>query len=213
MNIDSSPEDGLTLRARLKLATRDAILDAAAAAFASEGAAHVRIEDIAGRAGVAVGTVYNYFTDRAALVNALLETRTQGLVAALDDVPAAGGVTAAPERFADDLRHFVAVLVRYVDANQVLLQLLLDEEQQHGIDSKSARRRRSVLGQLLERAEQLMAKGIKVKALQKGDPVVYASLLLGMIRGIGATALTRGTLRVADSADAIVAVFLHGAAR
>jgi len=212
MNTNSSPEDGLTLRARLKLATRDAILDAAAAAFASEGAAHVRIEDIAGRAGVAVGTVYNYFTDRAALVNALLETRTQGLVAALDDATPAGAAPAA-ERFAHDLRHFVTVLARYVDANHVLLHVLIEEEQQRGVDSTSARRRRSVLGQLLERAEALMAQGIKVKALRKGDPVVYASLLLGMIRGVGATALTRGTLRVADSAEAIVAVFLNGAAR
>ena len=60
---------------------------------------------------------------------------------------------------------------------------------------------------------QTWAKGIRVKALQTGEPVVYASVLLGMIRGIGATALTRGGLRVADSADAIVTVFLHGAAR
>lgn len=200
------------MRERLKLATRDAILDAAAAAFASEGAAHVRMEDIAGRAGVAVGTVYNYFTDRAALVHALLETRTQGLIDALDAAPPAGAAPAA-ERFAGDLRHFVAVLARYVDANHVLLHVLIEEEQQRGIDSTSARRRRSVLGQLLERAEQLMARGIRVKALRKGDPVVFASLLLGMIRGIGATALTRGTLRVADSAETIVAVFLHGAAR
>ncbi|MCC6989513.1 MAG: TetR/AcrR family transcriptional regulator [Acidobacteria bacterium] len=212
MNLSSSREDGLTLRARLKLATRDAILDAAADAFASEGAAHVRIEDIASRAGVAVGTVYNYFTDRTALVNALLETRTQGLIDALDGMPAAAATTAA-ERFAADLRHFVAVLARYVDANHVLLHVLIEEEQQRGTDSKSARRRRSVLGQLLERAERLMADGIRARALQKGDPVVYASLLLGMIRGVGATALPRGGLRVADSSAAIVAVFLHGAAR
>lgn len=212
MNPSSSSEVGLTLRARLKLATRDAILDAAADAFASEGAAHVRIEDIASRAGVAVGTVYNYFTDRTALVNALLETRTQGLIDALDEAPAAVA-EAAGERFAEELRQFVAVLAGYVDANHVLLHVLIEEEQRRGIDSKSARRRRTLLGQLLDRAEQLMAKGIRVKALQTGEPVVYASVLLGMIRGIGATALTRGGLRVADSADAIVTVFLHGAAR
>ena len=212
MNLSSPREEGLTLRARLKLATRDAILDAAADAFASDGAAHVRIEDIASRAGIAVGTVYNYFTDRTALVNALLETRTQGLIDALDEAPAAVA-EAAGERFAEELRQFVAVLAGYVDANHVLLHVLIQEEQQRGIDSKSARRRRSVLGQLLERAERLMTQGIRARALQKGDSVVYASLLLGMIRGIGATALTRGGLRVADSADAIVTVFLHGAAR
>jgi hypothetical protein len=70
-----------------------------------------------------------------------------------------------------------------------------------------------LLGQLLERAEGLMAKGIRAKVLQKNDPVVYASLLLGMVRGIGTTAITRRHTRATDSAGAIVAVFLRGAAR
>ncbi|MEZ5420365.1 MAG: TetR/AcrR family transcriptional regulator [Vicinamibacterales bacterium] len=212
MNASSSSESGFTLRRRLKLATRDAILDAAAAAFASDGAGHVRMETIASRAGVAVGTVYNYFTDRTALVNALLETRTQGLIDALD-ATSAGGAASPAERFTAELDGFVAALARYVDANRSLLNVLLEEEAQRGIDSKSAQRRRSVLGQVLERAERLMTRGMKARALQKGDPVVYASLLLGMVRGIGGASLARRDGRVADSTGAIVRIFLHGAAR
>lgn len=212
LNSSSSSESSLTLRARLKLATREAILDAAAAAFAADGAAHVRMETIASRAGVAVGTVYNYFTDRTALVNALLETRTQGLIDALDAMPPAAAGTPS-RQFGAELGHFVEAIAGYVDANRSLLNVLLEEEEQRGIDSASARRRRLVRGQVLERAQRLMAKGIRTRALEKGDPVVYASLLLGMVRGVGATALTRRDGRVADHTAAIVGVFLHGAAR
>ncbi len=212
MNRSSLNDDSLTLRARLKLATRDAILDAAAAAVASEGTANVRMEAIASRAGVAVGTVYNYFADRSELVNALLETRTQHLIDALEAPPSADGGTPTT-RFVRELEHFVKVLAAYVDANRPLLHVLLEEAHERGIDPASARRRHSVLGQLLERAERLMAKGIQAKVLQKDDPVVYGSLLLGMVRGISATAITRRQGRATDSAARIVDVFLHGAAR
>jgi len=52
--------------------------------FSAGGATQARMEDIAARAGVAVGTVYNYFEDRTALVNALLEGRRRDMFDALD---------------------------------------------------------------------------------------------------------------------------------
>src|SRR5450759_1515604 len=84
MKTDSLSESQLILRQQFKTATRDAILDAAASTFARDSAAPVRMEDIAARAGIAVGTLYNYFQDRSALVNALLELRTRALLDCLD---------------------------------------------------------------------------------------------------------------------------------
>ncbi len=77
-----------TLRHRLRQSTRDAILEAAATAFNGQGAAAARMEDIAAGAGIAVGTLYNYFRDRSALVSAVLQSRTQGLLDALDEAVA-----------------------------------------------------------------------------------------------------------------------------
>ena len=74
----------LNLRDRLRESTRDAILDAAATAFNTGGASAVRMEDIAAGAGIAVGTLYNYFRDRQTLVATLLRSRTQVLLDALD---------------------------------------------------------------------------------------------------------------------------------
>jgi len=216
MNLSSSSEPRLKLRERLRGATRDAILEAAAAVFSAGGATQTRIEDIAASAGVAVGTVYNYFEDRTALVNALLEARRRDMFDALDAAVSSTTVAAVDKThrgFEAELERFVAPLARHFDANRALLSVLLDEELHRGIDAKVASRRHTIQQEVLDRAERLMAKGIRSHALQKGDPAVYAALLVGMIRGVATSALDRPEARFADSAREIVRVFMKGASR
>ncbi len=216
MNQSSSSEPRLRLRERFRGATRGAILEAAASVFAADGAANARMEDIAATAGVAVGTVYNYFEDRTALVRALLDTRTKALFDALTaavqaDEPA--GADQAKRGFEAELERFVAPLADHFDANRALLSVLLEQERHRGIDAKAASRRRTVIQEVLGRAERLTAKGIRTRALRKGDPAVYAALLVGMVRGVAMSALGRRDSRVAHSAREIVRVFLRGASR
>lgn len=227
MNLHSPSESRVSLRDRFKAATREAILDAAAGLLTSEGAAHARIEDIAASAGVAVGTVYNYFEDRTALVTALLESRTRSLFEALDapadmapSVPRTDKVERAlragspgPDAFEAELHHFVSAVGRHFDSNRFLLTVLLEEERHRGVDARSASRRRTVFEELLARAERLMAKGIRVKALRKGEPALYAALLVGMVRGVAMSVLARGEAFTTSGTDHIVGVFLNGAAR
>jgi AcrR family transcriptional regulator len=215
MNLSSPSEPRLTLRERLRGATRDAILEAAARVFSSGGATHARMEDIAASAGVAVGTVYNYFEDRTALVTALLDGRRRDMFEALDAAvaPAAGAADKSSRGFEAELERFVTPLARHFDANRALLSVLLDEELHRGIDAEAASRRRTILQEVLDRAERLMAKGIRTHALQKGDPEVFAAMLVGMIRGVATTVLARPDTRVADSAREIARVFLQGASR
>lgn len=53
------------------------LLDAAAALFVERGVTATSIEDIADRAGVAKGTFYHYFQDRAAMLEALRKRYSQ----------------------------------------------------------------------------------------------------------------------------------------
>lgn len=217
MNQDSLHDSGLTLRARFRTATRDAILDAAAQLLNTEGASHTRMEDIASRAGVAVGTVYNYFENRAALVSALLESRTQALLNVLDSGPArvrTDGRGDAPHGswFFNELEHFVVTLGAHFDRNRFLLGVLLEEEAD-GNDARSATRRRTVTRELLVRAERLMAKGIRARVLRRGDPAVYAALLVGMVRGVALGALAQGREFSAAGAALVVRTFLEGTGR
>ena len=140
-----------TLRDRLRESTRDAILDAAATAFNKGGAGAVRMEDIAGGAGIAVGTLYNYFRDRQALVASLLQSRTQQLLDALDaasDLGASAGTPTAAG-VGEELHQFVVTLVTHWDANRVLLGLMVDDLLQRGADATAVNRQHTVATQLM----------------------------------------------------------------
>ena len=62
---------------------REAILDAALAEFSARGFAAARLDDIAGRAGVAKGTLYLYFRDKKTLFKELVRSRLSPLVDAI----------------------------------------------------------------------------------------------------------------------------------
>src|SRR5207245_61893 len=64
--------------------TRKALLQAAEEVLAARGLSEARVEEIAERAGVSVGTIYNYFDARDGLVAALLETRREELQARIN---------------------------------------------------------------------------------------------------------------------------------
>lgn len=203
------------LRERLRQSTRDAILAAAADAFNGPDGAAARMEDIAAGAGIAVGTLYNYFRDRQALVTAVLQSRTQGLLDALDQVvdDATASAGAAPHRFGADLHRFVAVLTAHSDRHRVLMLSVIDEGLQHGIDASAMHRQHTVATQLIARAARLLAFGVESGVLRPAAPSLYAAMLLGMVRAVAMTTLVRGDAGLADRADDIVRVFLNGAAR
>ena len=66
---------------------RAAILSAALEEFATRGFAATRLEDIAGRAGVAKGTIYLYFRDKESLFQELVRAMLSPLVGAIEAAP------------------------------------------------------------------------------------------------------------------------------
>lgn len=216
MNLDSRTESKLSLRDRQKSATRDAILAAATDVLAASGDSAARMEDIALRAGVAVGTVYNYFEDRTALMRALLDTRTQALLEALaqDARPVGPRGPDAPRRFTAALRHFVGALIAHLDANRAVLASLQHDERTQGIGADVVSRRQSVLQALHGRATQLVTEGIRSGALRKADADTCATLLIGMVRSVAIRRLAAGDERQpGPGVRDVVDMFLRGAAR
>lgn len=67
------------LRDRLREETSSAILSAAEAVIGEAGLHAAKMERIAASAGVSVGTLYNHFKDREALIDALRASRVRGL--------------------------------------------------------------------------------------------------------------------------------------
>ncbi|MEV0620289.1 TetR/AcrR family transcriptional regulator [Nonomuraea sp. NPDC050404] len=79
-------------RERKKAATRQAIADAALRLFLERGYDHVSIRDVAEAADVSVTTVFKHFSGKEALVFDQEESMDAGLVAAVRERPAGGGV-------------------------------------------------------------------------------------------------------------------------
>lgn len=68
------------IRQKKRARTEAAILRAAASLMTRKGFEHTSIEEIAGRAEVGVGTVYNYFGSKNALLLALMQRDTEDLL-------------------------------------------------------------------------------------------------------------------------------------
>ena len=107
--MDSSLENRpVGLRDRQKQERGQRIVKAAEKLFARKGYVEVAMEDVAARAGLAVGTIYNYFPSKSALLLAIVRRETESLLASgrkiLEDPPRdpVAGVAAFTEIFLDD---------------------------------------------------------------------------------------------------------------
>jgi len=96
-------------RARQKATHHEAILEAAERIFGLRHPAEVAVDEIAAEAGVAKGTVYNYFADKVSLIEAI-SRRVQIDVA--DRVASAMGTqSSSPARIAMGLSAFLQLAV------------------------------------------------------------------------------------------------------
>lgn len=98
---------------RLRLVT------AAAAVFAERGYASTRVADIAERAGVGKGTVYEYFSSKEELLFAVFESINADISSRMNDALAAGG--SSEEQLLNLLRLGAEVISEQVDLQPVIL--------------------------------------------------------------------------------------------
>ncbi len=108
-------------RERQKLSRRRRIVTAARRLFARRGYGATAIEDVAAAAGLAVGTVYNYFPSKGDLLAAIIRRETEKMIECgrrvLDEPPAdpVAAITAMADIFIGD----------FVDADRALWRELM----------------------------------------------------------------------------------------
>jgi AcrR family transcriptional regulator len=188
---------------------RNAILDAAEVVFAERGFHGARIQDIARRAGIAVGTVYNHFEDKDAVLAALLEQRAEEMVSQLRPRPDDA------RSFALRLRARVARVLAYVDHHRAFFAIA----NEHGLFAGTAAPGARAARKRLRRVEgfraafrALLDEGIASGDLEplQGDALVR--FFGGTIRAFVLSSI-EGSSDVDASASMVVELFLHGAAR
>jgi AcrR family transcriptional regulator len=105
-------------------ARRQAILKAALTVFAAHGFEAARLDDVAARAGVAKGTLYLYFQDKAALFEALVRNAVSPLLEHMRRIAAAPDISPLQA-----LETFFAVFEKEVlgTERKLLLRLIMAE--------------------------------------------------------------------------------------
>jgi AcrR family transcriptional regulator len=170
------------LRERLRGQTSAAILDAAEEVFADKGLANAHMNDIATKAGVAVGTLYNHFEDRDALLAALITQRRTDLIGRMDaflDAPPSGD-------FRTDLTGLVQTIGSFFEEHRRFHVIL--HRMEWGLHQatypNTAACAPEMKRELHARMEKLIKRGIKQKALRPALADYYAYLLMGILRSI-----------------------------
>jgi len=98
---------------------RPRLVEAASAVFAEKGYASTRVADIAQRAGVGKGTVYEYFSSKEELLFAVFEMTNAEISVRMDAALAAGGST--EEQLHNLLRLAAEVITEQVEMQPVIL--------------------------------------------------------------------------------------------
>lgn len=215
MNPDS-PNKGepRRLRERIKEATQVAILEAAEEVFGAQGFNGARMEDVARRAGVAVGTVYNHFEDRETLFNRLALDRKTELLGRIDSAME----EAAGRPFEERLRAVFAALVAHIELHRQFLTVVVETELAHQrIPSATCPTPspRHAMQELHARLHALAAEGVTEGVLRNDDADIHSTVLIGMLRGAMVRHLfypQPNDRPLAEMVGALVRFFLRGAA-
>jgi AcrR family transcriptional regulator len=203
MNSRSSRASAVSpLRERIRQATVRAILDAAEETFAAEGLHSARMNDIAARAGVAVGTLYNHFKDREALLEGLLAVRRQELLSHVD------AASDGPGEFRERLTRMMRGVFDYFAAHRRFFQVYMQDEL---AQRRAGHARPELARDLYARLEKLVRLGLREKALRREDAELYPAMLLGVLKGVLLRdEYGRGPAQPVE-ASVVVRCFLEGA--
>ncbi len=199
MNSDSHHR----LRDRLRASTRQAILDAAQNVF-ERGVSRARMEDVASEAGVAVGTLYNHFTDRRSLFEAVMEARQAEFRSAID----AALAQSECEPFDRRLELFFLSALRLLEQHRVFLLAAREYEEESRRFSRGP-----ALRALSDSAEALISKALEKGELRPDGGDIYPLMIVGILRGAaGAVALGEMREPLDRLTRRLAQCFLRGAA-
>jgi AcrR family transcriptional regulator len=200
MNPDSATrKKPQKLKERLRDVTSATILQAAEEVLVEKGL-EAPMEVIAARAGVAVGTLYNHFKDRRALVEALLEEHRAQAGKAVEE--AAAATKGQP------VRARLLAMVSAMSSRVARMVLLLRET-----DKPMSHRRGATKSRTSEHFEAVLARAQRDGELVKDDVVLQTAALQSLMRGLfWFSAQEPARLKVAHIAERVVDTFLLGAA-
>jgi AcrR family transcriptional regulator len=170
MEVNDINGERSTWRERERGRARDAILHAAADAFAESGYAKTGMKEIAGRAGISVGMLYNHFKGKDEIYRELIEhyfthLRETGDAACDSDDPPIEHILCRIRSAVEFYWENRSLAMMYINENPLRLEYVVKgwEERSRGVISG------------------LLARAIERGDIVHEDPNVLAALILGAI--------------------------------
>ncbi len=170
MDVNGTNDEGSTWREREKERAREAILHAAADTFAQSGYENAGMKEIASRAGISVGMLYNYFKGKDEIYRELIEhyfthLQEKANAACNPDDPPVDQILCRIRSAVEFYWENRSLAMMYLNENPLRLEYVVKgwEEQSRGVIS-------GLLSSAIERGE-----------IVRGDPMILAALILGAI--------------------------------
>lgn len=191
-----------TVREKAREAVADAILAAAETVALDQGFDNLTIAAIAAEAGVAVGTLYNYFPDRDGIIFALFAARRADFMPRIT----AAAEASAKLAFEPRLRAFMGELFAIFDAERTFLRLALAAEE---MQIQTRPRGPTMMTQVNTIFEQLMREGAAKKLFPAARAPAYARMLHGATKALALWRVAENQPMTGD-AELIVDLWLRG---
>ena len=193
----------MTAKSAAELPRRDQILAAAVEVFSEKGFHAARVEEIAQRAGIGKGTVYEYFTTKQELFQEVLQEgmdyyrrEIQREQASMDPLPTR-------------LKRIASVQLSFAARHSNMAKVLMNDPETLSQTAKEIYLaiRNGVHAELV----QLFQEAARRKEIPAGDFAVAAWMMLGALNALATTAvLTDEEFLPQAWADSFVDIFLNG---
>jgi AcrR family transcriptional regulator len=159
---------------RSGIESKKKIIEAAMAVFSTKGYAKASIREIAKVAGISIGGVYLYFTNKEDLYKNLIRERKSSLRDAIEKT------LSQPRTAAESLSVFIKLYLDYAVKHKEFIILHIRE---HGF-TFGVQEKRQFFSQQRKLIEKIIQRGIQSGEFRKCNPKQMATILMGSLRGI-----------------------------
>lgn len=154
------------------------IIKAAINVFAQKGFASTRIEDIAVKADIGKGTIYEYFKNKDDLFFAIYETMcgefNEAILSSMKKQKTATGA----------LREFTITVLKAFDDWREFSFVVLDFWSEHRKGKSVHVRFNEIYNESRKAISEVIKAGIKSGEFRGGDPFVIASIMIAVLDGL-----------------------------
>lgn len=177
---------------------KDTILEAAGSVLDQYGVNGITMDRVATMAGLAKGSLYNYFQDKNELLHFVFDRLVGPFLQAIEQI--AGGDLPAPQKLEEILR----VTLERSDRHKRIIRLLSETNQDYKI-------RKSLRPQVLQIFSEIIERGIAEGSLRPHNVAHTARMFLGCFVELFELQMSNASdAEVNEYVEVLIDVVLHG---